>query len=150
MLLDLNTPYVSEEQAEGTVGESVSAPQSLNCAFLPKMMETPQGHIHWEPRASQIPAEAPGMVPTRPLGSGVGRGKGGAASAGSSPSYRDRVPFLKQPTMTQRDASTFLLCGPLPSLSNPEQQQPRGLQGLLPQDRRHWDAGCRTNKAFKP
>lgn len=42
MLLDLNTPYVSEEQAEGTVGESVSAPQSLNCAFLPKMMETPK------------------------------------------------------------------------------------------------------------
>lgn len=147
LLLDLNTPYVSEEQAEGTVGTSIGIMRpglkrdqigqdgtgqgelggECVCFSEPALCLStrddgePQGHTHWEPRASQSPAEAPGMVLTRPLGSGVGRGKGGAASAGSSPSYRDRVPFLKQPTMTQRDTSTFLLCGLLPSLSNPDQ-----------------------------
>lgn len=47
-------------------------------------METHQGCTQWELRASQIPAEAPGMVSARPLGSGVGREKG-AVPAGSSP-----------------------------------------------------------------
>lgn len=89
LLLFLNTVYVSEDQAEDTVGTSIgimrpglklvrqgelgstnmSASQTLHCAFLCKMIETHQGCTHWEHRANQIPAEAPGMVFARPLGS---------------------------------------------------------------------------------